>query len=159
DLAERAYALLARHGYGDLAILKGGTPAWSAAGFELFSGTFVPSKAFGEYVEHADDTPRIEPATLKAWQDEGRDLLIVDARPQDEYKMMSIPGAMDCPGAELVYRVPALLKSETTTVVVNCAGRTRSIIGAQSLRNAGIANPVVALKNGTMGWHLAGFEV
>jgi rhodanese-related sulfurtransferase len=159
DLAERAQALLARHGYGDLAILKGGTAAWAAAGFEVFSGTFVPSKAFGEYVEHADDTPRIEPQTLRAWQDEGRDLLIVDARPQDEYKMMSIPGAMDCPGAELVYRVPGLLKSETTTVVVNCAGRTRSIIGAQSLRNAGIANPVVALKNGTMGWHLAGFEV
>lgn len=158
-LAERAYALLARHGYGDLAILQGGVAGWGEAGYEIFSGTFVPSKAFGEYVEHADDTPRIEAQTLKAWQDEGRDILVVDARPQDEYKMMSIPGAMDCPGAELVYRVPGLLTSGKTTVVVNCAGRTRSIIGAQSLRNAGIANPVVALKNGTMGWHLAGFEV
>ena len=45
-----------------------------------------------------------------------------------------------------------------TLVVVNCAGRTRSIIGCQSLRNAGIANEVVALKDGTMGWELAGFE-
>ncbi|MDB5805278.1 MAG: thiosulfate sulfurtransferase [Betaproteobacteria bacterium] len=158
-LAERARAVLGRHGYTSLAVLEGGTPGWGAAGYELFSGTFVPSKAFGEYVEHADDTPRIEPETLKAWQDEGRDILIVDSRPQDEYKMMSIPGAMDCPGAELVFRVPGMLLSEKTTVVVNCAGRTRSIIGAQSLRNAGIANPVVALKNGTMGWHLAGFEV
>jgi len=42
---------------------------------------------------------------------------------------------------------------------VNCAGRTRSIIGAQSLINAGIPNKVVALKNGTMGWHLAGLKV
>lgn len=159
SLAARAAAVLGRHGYADVRVLEGGVPAWGGAGYELFSGTFVPSKAFGEYVEHANDTPRIEPETLKAWQDEGRDLLIVDSRPQDEYKMMSIPGAMDCPGAELVYRVPALLKSEKTTVVVNCAGRTRSIIGAQSLRNAGLANPVVALKNGTMGWHLAGFEV
>jgi rhodanese-related sulfurtransferase len=158
-LAQRAAAVLRRHGYLNLAVLAGGTPGWGAAGHELFSGTFVPSKAFGEYVEHAQDTPRIEPQQLKAWQDEGRDLLIVDSRPQDEYKMMSIPGAMDCPGAELVYRVPALLKSEKTTIVVNCAGRTRSIIGAQSLRNAGLANPVVALKNGTMGWHLAGYEV
>ncbi len=41
-------------------------------------------------------------------------------------------------------------------MVVNCAGRTRSIIGAQSLINAGIENRVVALRNGTMGWHLAG---
>lgn len=158
-LAQRAARVLRRHGYLNLAVLAGGVAAWGAAGYELFSGIFVPSKAFGEYVEHANDTPRIEPQLLKAWQDEGRDLLILDSRPLDEYKMMSIPGAMDCPGAELVYRAPALVKSESTTIVVNCAGRTRSIIGAQSLRNAGLKNPIVALKNGTMGWHLAGLEV
>jgi rhodanese-related sulfurtransferase len=44
-------------------------------------------------------------------------------------------------------------------VVVNCAGRTRSIIGAQSLINAGIPNEVIALRNGTMGWHLAGLTL
>jgi rhodanese-related sulfurtransferase len=49
--------------------------------------------------------------------------------------------------------------SPDTLVVVNCAGRTRSIIGAQSLINAGIPNKVVALRNGTMGWHLAGLAV
>jgi rhodanese-related sulfurtransferase len=42
-------------------------------------------------------------------------------------------------------------------VIVNCAGRTRSIIGAQSLINAGLPNKVVALRNGTMGYSLAGF--
>ena len=42
---------------------------------------------------------------------------------------------------------------------MNCAGRTRSIIGAQSLINAGLPNKVIALKNGTMGWHLAGLKV
>jgi rhodanese-related sulfurtransferase len=42
--------------------------------------------------------------------------------------------------------------------VVNCAGRTRSIIGAQSLINAGVPNRVVALRNGTMGWTLAGHQ-
>jgi hypothetical protein len=31
---------------------------------------------------------------------------------------------------------------------VNCAGRTRSIIGTQSLINAGVPNPVTALRNG-----------
>jgi hypothetical protein len=44
----------------------------------------------------------------------------------------------------------------TTRIVVNCAGRTRSIIGAQSLVNAGLPNPVCALENGTIGWALAG---
>jgi len=157
-LAERAAAVLAGEGYSALSILDGGVSAWGAAGFELFSGTGVPSKAFGEFVEHRCETPRIEPELLKQWRQQGRDVVVVDSRPLEEYRMVSIPGASDCPGAELVLRVPGLLRSPDTTVVVNCAGRTRSIIGAQSLRNAGLPNPVFALKNGTMGWHLAGFE-
>ncbi len=159
SLAQRAAKVLRHHGYLNLAVLQGGVESWAGAGFEMFSGTFVPSKAFGEVVEHENDTPRIEPEILQQWKDEGRDMIVVDSRPMDEYKMMSIPGASDCPGAELVYRVPGLLSSEATTIVVNCAGRTRSIIGAQSLRNAGFKNPIYALKNGTMGWHLAGLAV
>jgi rhodanese-related sulfurtransferase len=76
-----------------------------------------------------------------------------------EFRRISIPGGIDVPGAELAYRVHDLAPDPATTVVVNCAGRTRSIIGAQSLINAGIPNRVVALENGTMGWHLAGFEL
>src|SRR5204862_6752132 len=91
--------------------------------------------------------------------DAGEEVLIVDSRPLAEFRNMSIPGAFDCPGAELVYRVPDRLRSPDSLVVVNCAGRTRSIIGAQSLRNAGLANPVVALENGTMGWELAGLQL
>ena len=37
-------------------------------------------------------------------------------------------------------------------------GRTRSIIGAQALINAGVPNKVVSL-NGTQDWHLAGHDV
>ncbi|MGH6918713.1 MAG: rhodanese-like domain-containing protein, partial [Geminicoccaceae bacterium] len=75
------------------------------------------------------------------------------------YRHMSIPGGIDVPGAELVHRVRDLAPDPDTLVVVNCAGRTRSIIGAQSLLNAGIANRVAALANGTMGWTLAGHEL
>jgi rhodanese-related sulfurtransferase len=71
---------------------------------------------------------------------------------------MNIPGGIDMPGAELAWRVHDLAPDPDTLVVVNCAGRTRSIIGCQSLRNAGIPNRVVALKDGTMGWDLAGFD-
>src|SRR4030081_1885153 len=46
-----------------------------------------------------------------------------------------------------------------TWVIVNCAGRTRSIIGTQSLINAGIPNPVFALRNGTIGWTPAGLDL
>ncbi|HEX6265824.1 MAG TPA: rhodanese-like domain-containing protein, partial [Burkholderiales bacterium] len=115
--------------------------------------------AFGEFVEHHYGTPRIPPQELKALLLEKKDRLVVlDSRPFEEYHRMSIPGGVDVPGAELAYRVHDLAPDPDILVVVNCAGRTRSIIGCQSLRNAGIPNRVVALKDGTMGWDLAGFE-
>lgn len=158
-LAKRAAAKLAAMGYPNVAVMQGGTAAWQNAGYELFTGVNVPSKAFGEVVEHRCGTPHIAAAELKRRLDAGEEILIVDSRPIGEFRNMSIPGAFDCPGAELVYRVPDRMRSADSLVVVNCAGRTRSIIGAQSLRNAGLANPVVALENGTMGWELAGLDL
>ncbi len=157
-LAERAATRLAALGYSDVSILEGGCRAWRAAGGELFSGVNVPSKAFGEFVEHHYDTPRIPPEELQRLKESGRKLVILDSRPYDEYHRMNIPGGVDAPGAELVYRVHDLAPDPDTLVVVNCAGRTRSIIGCQSLRNAGVPNRVVALRDGTMGWELAGFQ-
>jgi len=159
NLANRAAAKLTRMGYLDVAVMAGGAKGWAAAGYELFTGVNVPSKAFGELVEHRCETPHIAAAELKRRLDAGEKVLIVDSRPIGEFRNMSIPGAFDCPGAELVYRIPDQVRSSDTLVVVNCAGRTRSIIGAQSLRNAGLPNPVLALENGTMGWELAGLEL
>jgi len=98
----------------------------------------------------------VDAAELKAMQDRGEDLAILDSRPMDEFSRMSIPGAINVPGGELVYRIGDLVPRAGTTVVVNCAGRTRSILGAESLRQAGVPNRVAALRNGTMGWELAG---
>jgi rhodanese-related sulfurtransferase len=124
--------------------------AWAAAGLELFSGVNVPSKAFGEFVEHASKTPSIGADELDRLMRAGADMVVLDSRPFDEYSRVSIPTATNVPGAELVLRVRDLAPSPATLVVVNCAGRTRSIIGAQSLINAGVPNKVVALRNG--GW-------
>jgi rhodanese-related sulfurtransferase/predicted metal-dependent enzyme (double-stranded beta helix superfamily) len=157
--ANRAAAKLSALGYTDLAVMKGGLLGWREAGCEVFTGVNVPSKAFGEVVEHENDTPRIDAADLQKLVDAKTDLVILDSRPMPEFNNMSIPGGIDCPGAELVYRVKDLVPDPETLVVVNCAGRTRSIIGAQSLINAGLPNKVIALKNGTMGWHLAGLKV
>jgi rhodanese-related sulfurtransferase len=157
--ANRAAARLSQLGYTNVAVMKGGLKAWREAGYEVFTGVNVPSKAFGEVVEQENDTPHIEAADLQKLIDAKTDLVILDSRPMPEFNNMSIPGGIDCPGAELVYRAKDLAPSSETLVVVNCAGRTRSIIGAQSLINAGLPNKVIALKNGTMGWHLAGLEV
>ncbi|HEX5093602.1 MAG TPA: rhodanese-like domain-containing protein [Burkholderiales bacterium] len=156
-LAERAQRRLEELGYTRVDLLDGGCAAWKASGGELFSGVNVPSKAFGEFVEHHYGTPRVPPAELKRLVESGRRLVILDSRPWEEYHRMNIPGGIDVPGAELVYRTPDLAPDAETLVVVNCAGRTRSIIGCQSLRNAGWKD-VVALKDGTMGWELAGLE-
>jgi rhodanese-related sulfurtransferase len=155
-LTERAALVLARNGYSDLRILAGGVETWAAAGFELFTGVNVPSKAFGEFIEHENRTPSIAADELARLIGEDADLVVLDSRPFDEYARVSIPGATNVPGAELVLRARELAPSPDTTVVVNCAGRTRSIIGAQSLIDAGLPNKVVALRNGTMGWSLAG---
>ena len=158
-LADRAAGRLAAFGYTNLSVLDGGIAAWEAAGLEIFSGLNVPSKAFGEFVEHTYGTPSVSAEELNAMLKSGENLVVLDSRPMDEYRVMNIPGGIDVPGAELVHRSQEVAPDEATTVVVNCAGRTRSIIGAQSLINAGVPNKVVALRNGTMGWHLAGLKL
>lgn len=158
-LAAQAAEKLKAGGYADVSVLDGGTPAWKAAGERLYTGVYVPSKAFGEYIQHEDAPPEVTATELDAWMKAGRDLVVVDSRPLAEFKRNSIPGAYDCPSAELPYRMPAFVKSPQTTVVVNCGGRTRSIIGAQVLINAGFPNPVYALRDGTQGWKLAGLQL
>jgi rhodanese-related sulfurtransferase len=142
----------------DVAVLAGGLPAWRAAGQVVFTGVHVPSKAFGEWVEHHHGTESLDPPELDALIRSGAPHVILDSRPMDEFRKMSIPGGICVPGGELAYRIADLVPDPATTIVVNCAGRTRSIMGAESLRQAGVPNRVVALRNGTMGWELAGFR-
>ena len=158
-LAERAAARLIEGGYTDVSVLEGGVKAWEAAGFPVYSGVHVPSKAFAEVVEHEMKTPWITADDLAERQKRGDNMVIFDSRSYEEYHSNSIPGAISVPGAELVYRFQRVVPSPDTFVVVNCGGRTRSIIGAQALIDAGVPNRVVSLKDGTMAWHLAGLGV
>jgi len=158
-LAARAARRLGDLGYGDATVLEGGNAAWEAQGNTLYSGINVVSKAFGEFVEHAYDTPRLSVAALRDKIAAGEDLVILDGRTPREFANFSLPGALSCPNAELPYRVHDLLRTPETQVIVNCAGRTRSIIGAQALINAGLPNPVLALENGTMAWLLDGHDL
>jgi len=158
-LARRAAERLRALGYTDVNLLSGGLAGWEASGGELFCDVNVPSKSFGELVEAQRHTPSLAAPEVHALLEQGADVVVVDARRFDEYHTMNIPGSTSVPGAELVLRVRELAPDPATTVIVNCAGRTRSIIGTQSLVNAGLPNPVYALRNGTIGWTLAGLTL
>jgi len=157
--AARAAAALAAVGYTEVWTLAGGAPAWAASGQPVFQGVNVPSKAFAEYVEHAFHTPDIAAEDLAALQARGTDLIVLDSRTVEEHRRFHVPGAIACPGSELVPRFADLVPSPETLVVVSCAGRTRGVMGAQTLINAGVPNRVLALRGGTQGWRLAGLGV
>ncbi|NIF01631.1 rhodanese-related sulfurtransferase [Pantoea sp. Acro-805] len=158
-LAQAAAERFAALGYRNVALLKDDLAGWQAAGGELFIDVNSPSKAFGELVEHHNKTPSLSADEVHSLINSNANVVVLDARRFDEYQTMSIPSAISVPGGELVLRVRDLAPSPETTVIVNCAGRTRSIIGTQSLVNAGIRNPVFALRNGTIGWTLAGHSL
>jgi rhodanese-related sulfurtransferase len=142
-------------GYTDVRQLDGGLQAWRSAGFELFQDVNSYAKAFGELVESRRHTPSLPAEEVAALIARKADIAVLDVRRFDEYATMNIPGSVSVPGAELVLRAGRAAPDPATTIVVNCAGRTRSIIGTQSLINAGVPNKVVALRNGTIGWTLA----
>jgi len=158
-LADRGRPTLAAMGYRDVQALDGGLTAWRAAGRPLVQGVNVFSKVFGEQALHHWKTPEILPHQLAERIARHDDMVIVDSRTPEEYHRACVPGAISVPGGELVFRILDLIKSPQQTIVVHCGGRTRSYIGAESLRRMGLPNPIVALKNGTMGWDLAGLTL
>jgi rhodanese-related sulfurtransferase len=159
ELAALAGPTLAAMGYTEVRALEGGLAAWRRAGRPLVQGVNVPSKVFGERALHEMKTPQVTPRALEARIRAGEAMVIVDSRTPEEYARGCIPGAVSVPGAELVLRIGDLVTKPETPIIVHCGGRTRSYIGAESLRRMKLPNPIVALENGTMGWQLAGLEL
>ncbi|MET0699974.1 MAG: rhodanese-like domain-containing protein [Mycobacterium sp.] len=160
DLDYRAADILARLGYTDVSVLADGLAGWTAAGGRLYTGTNVRSKTLGEWIEKHYGTATVDSETVAAWRAAGEDVVVLDSRPHGEYVHHHIPGGYDTGGgAELAYRGLQLVTKPTTKIVINCAGRTRGIVGAQSVINTGIANPVFSLHNGTPAWGWAGQQI
>ena len=153
--AALAAATIERMGYTNVSVLTGGLNRWVTEGHNTEWGVNVPSKDFGEKVLLEQEVPELEPDDLAAWFAEGKTPILLDSRTPEEHNRFCIPGSRSMPGAELGLRIWDLAQDPNTPVVVHCAGRTRSIIGAGTLKRLGVPN-VYALKNGTMGWQLSG---
>src|SRR6266852_8366386 len=155
--ARLAAATVERLGYRHVSVLDGGINRWVTDGFATEWGMNVPSKDFGEKVEVVHHVPEIEAKELAARIQKGEKLVILDTRTPEEFRRFCIPGGRSVPGGELALRITDLTRdlAPDTTIIVNCAGRTRSIIGTRVLQRMGYAN-VDGLKNGTAGWLLAG---
>jgi len=145
-------------GYQRVFQLKEGFPGWAQAGHPVATGVNVPSKRFGEGIHLKCGVPEIDPRELHLRMTRGEPIRVLDARTPEEYGRFCIPGGVNVPGGDLVLWAGDLKKEPSGLIVVNCAGRTRSIIGTQTLRLLGLDN-VAALKNGTMGWVLSGLEL
>src|SRR2546425_1980236 len=158
--ARLAAGTLERMGYRQVSVLDGGINRWVTDGFETEWGMNVPSKDFGEKVEVVHHVPEVECKDLAARIQKGEKFVILDSRTPEEFRRFCIPGGRSVPGGELALRITDIAKDldKDTTIIGNCAGRTRSIIGARVLQRMGIPR-VYGLKNGTAGWVLAGHQL
>ncbi len=158
--ATLAAATLERMGYTQVSVLQGGINWWSSQGYTTEWGSNVISKDFGEKMAEVHHVPEIEATDLHARIERGDKLVILDTRTPEEYQRFCIPGGRSVPGGELALRITDITKDldDDTTVIINCAGRTRSIIGTRVLQRMGLTN-LYGLKNGTSGWVLSGYEL
>jgi rhodanese-related sulfurtransferase len=147
-------------GYRQVSVLDGGINRWVSRDYPTEWGSNVPSKDFGEKVEVVHHVPELEATELHERLARGDKLVILDTRTPEEYQRFCIPGGRSAPGGELALRITDITKdlAPDTTIIVNCAGRTRSIIGTRVLQRMGLRN-VYGLKNGTSGWLLAGYQL
>ena len=155
-----AAATVERMGYRHVSVLDGGINRWVSRDYPTEWGSNVPSKDFGEKVEVVHHVPELEATELHERMARGDKLVILDTRTPEEYQRFCIPGGRSVPGGELALRITDITKdlAPDTTIIVNCAGRTRSIIGTRVLQRMGLQN-VYGLKNGTSGWLLAGYQL
>ena len=158
--AHLAAATLERLGYSHVSVLDGGINRWVTNGLATEWGSNVPSKDFGEKVEVVHHVPELDATELAERMQRGDKLVILDSRTPEEFRRFCIPGGRSVPGIELPLRITDITKGldKDTTIIVNCAGRTRSIIGTRILQRMGLPN-VYGLKNGTSGWVLAGRQL
>jgi len=159
DLANEVAKSLGAIGYSNLCILRGGIEHWQQSGMPTITGDYVLAHSLGLYVNQILQTPSISAQSLMQKLEAGEDVLIIDSRDPRDYQDSTLPDAVNVPIADIICRIPDLIDDDSTQIVVHCGGVTRAVLGAQTLIDAQLANPVMGLSEGTTGWCLSGGEL
>jgi molybdopterin/thiamine biosynthesis adenylyltransferase/rhodanese-related sulfurtransferase len=113
-------------------------------------------KSYKEIMNEARTlVPEFSPAEVKQKLDRGEKPLLLDVREKEEYRDGHLEGALSLPRGFLEIRVEEAVPDRSTPIVAYCAGGTRSLIAARTLREMGYEN-VVSMSGGFTGWKNAG---
>jgi rhodanese-related sulfurtransferase len=137
--------------------IKGDYKNWKKAKLPFWAGEYTFSKAFGEWIEITSEVNNLFPKQLKTIHQKPHNYLQVDARPKKEFEKFTLPQSVQCSGGEL----PCFINNQTNLkkdYIVHCAGRTRSIVAYQTLKDFNFKNKKYVLNGGTQNWVLNGFE-
>ena len=138
-------------------IIKGDYKIWKKYKFPLWAGEYTFSKAFGEWIEITSTIKNLYAKELYKIHKKNHNYLQIDARPKKEFEKFSLPQSVQCSGGEL----PCYINNAENlrkNYIVHCAGRTRSIIAYQTLKDFNFKNKKYVLNGGTQNWVLNGFD-
>ena len=137
--------------------IKGDYKIWKKYKFPLWAGEYTFSKAFGEWIEITSNIKNLYAKELYKIHKKNHNYLQIDARPKKEFEKFSLPQSVQCSGGEL----PCYINNTENlrkNYIVHCAGRTRSIIAYQTLKDFNFKNKKYVLNGGTQNWVLNGFD-
>src|SRR5512143_2719573 len=86
------------------------------------------------------DIRDVPAAELKARIDAKEPLVLVDVREKEEYRGGYIPGALSVPRGYLEQNIESRVPDKNTKIVTYCAGGSRAVLAARTLREFGYKN-------------------
>ena len=143
--------------YKNTFVIKGDYKSWKKNKYPFWAGEYTSSKAFGEWIEVTSSVKNLYPKELHTIHQKKHNFLQIDARPKKEYEKFTLPHSVQCSGGEL----PCFINNQSNLkkdYIVHCAGRTRSIVAYQTLKDFNFKNKKYVLNGGTQNWVLNGFD-
>ncbi|MEU8271009.1 adenylyltransferase/sulfurtransferase MoeZ [Sphaerisporangium sp. NPDC049002] len=113
--------------------------------YEAFCGTI------SDEAQQAASGSTITAKELKDMQDRGDDIFLVDVREQNEYEIVSIPGAVLIPKGDFVRGTALERLPHDKKIVLHCKSGARSAEALAVLKNAGFSD-AVHVGGGVLSW-------